>query len=190
MTNIAEVTRNYRRIGDVPYAIVESLLRDKQSPMLPTGRQTHTVASPHSALFWAQAWLENQWETTGIIIKPEHHNPMSLRPWLADPGGMPPGATGLITAPDGGQFLSFATDADCAREWRRRLFDDPAYKGGVYARTTTLAEMLAVYAPSGDVHPVTGVDNADVQYVTSVTTMLMRFDIAERGAGPFEPQPD
>ena len=88
-------------------------------------------------------------------------------------------AVGIITAPDGGLFLRFDSDASCALEWRRRLFDDPDYKGGVYARTTTLNEMLGVYAPSGDVHPVTGLDNADVNYLGTVVTMLMRFSRAE-----------
>ncbi len=179
MTNIAMINRNYRRIGDVPYAVIEPMLAEVGSPMLETGRDTHLVTSPHSALFWAQAWLENQWKTTGILIQPEDNNPMGLRPWTQDPNGMPPGATGTITAPDGGLFLRFESDAYCALEWRRRLFDDPDYKGGVYARTTTLNEMLGVYAPSGDVHPVTGLDNADVKYLESVTTMLMRFFRAE-----------
>lgn len=187
MTHIAQITRDYRNIGDVPYAVIETMLIRELSPMQETGRATHLVASPHSALFWAQAWLENQWETTGILIQPHDHNPMGLRPWLEDPNGMPPGATSLITAPDGGQFLQFATDVDCAREWRRRLVDDIKYKGGVYAETRTLAEMLAVYAPSGDVHPITGLDNADVQYVSSVTTMLMRFQMAEGDQGLFGP---
>lgn len=179
MTNIAMISRNYHRIGDVPYGVIEPMLAGIGSPMLETGRETHLVTSPHSALFWAQAWLENQWKTTGIIIQPEDNNPMGLRPWTDDPNGMPPGAIDYITAPDGGLFLRFDSDASCAREWRRRLFDDPDYKGGVYARTTTLNEMLGVYAPSGDVHPVTGLDNADVKYLESVTTMLMRFYRAE-----------
>lgn len=190
MTNLIQVSRNYRMIGDVPYAVIEKMLAEHHSPMLETGRETHLVASPHSALFWAQAWLENKWETTGIIIQPEDHNPMSLRPWLDDPRGMPDGATRLITASDGGQFLAFESDADCAREWRRRLVDDPDYKGGVYAETRTLDEMLAVYAPSGDVHPVTGVDNADIGYGGAVRTMLARFDLAENDYPPFNPSPD
>lgn len=179
MTFLAAITRNYREIGDVPYAVVERMLREVDSPMVPTGRQTHLVASPHSALFWAQAWLENKWKTTGIIILPEDHNPMSLRPWLQDPRGLPSGATGTIESPDGSLYLRFASDADCAREWRRRLVDDPSYKDGVYAGTRTLREMLAVYAPGGDVHPVTGVDNADIGYAESVMTMLNRFALAE-----------
>jgi hypothetical protein len=179
MTSLAAITRNYREIGDVPYAVIARMLLDAGSPMLATGRDTHLVASPHSALFWAQAWLENKWETTGIIIWPEDHNPMSLRPWLQDPNGLPPGATGTIESPDGSLYLRFETDADCAREWRRRLVDDPSYKDGVYAVTRTLREMLAVYAPGGDVHPVTGVDNADIAYAESVMTMLNRFALAE-----------
>lgn len=187
MTHLAEITRDFRKIGDVPYAVIETMLMREESPMQEDGRQTHLVASPHSALFWAQAWLENQWKTTGLIIMPEDNNPMGLRPWLEDPNGLPPGATGTITAPDGGQFLTFESDAWCAFEWRRRLVDDPGYKGGAYAETTTLAEMLGVYAPSGDVHPITGLDNADVQYVQSVTTMLSRFDLAENDEPPLYP---
>jgi hypothetical protein len=179
MTNLLMITRDFRQIGDTPYGVIHRMLMEQLSPMQETGRDTHLAASPHSALFWAQAWLENQWQTTGIILQPEHHNPVGLRPWLEDPNGLPPGATGHVTAPDGGLFLQFETDADCAREWRRRLIDDPGYKGGVYQATTTLAEMLAVYAPSGDVHPVTGLDNADVNYLGAVRTMLYRFWHAE-----------
>ena len=173
------IHRNYHMIGDVPYGVIEPMLAEAGSPMLETGRETHLVTSPHSALFWAQAWLENQWKTTGIIIQPEDNNPMGLRPWEDDPNGVPSGAIDYITAPDGGLFLRFDSDASCALEWRRRLFDDPDYKGGVYARTMTLNEMLGVYAPSGDVHPVTGLDNADVNYLGAVVTMLMRFYHAE-----------
>jgi|GEM_PF-4175749 len=187
MTRISAISRDFRQIGDTPYAVIQAMLVQELSPMQETGRDTHLMASPHNALFWAQAWLENQWETTGIILQPHHHNPVSLRPWLEDPAGMPQGATDLVTAPDGGQFLAFASDTDCAREWKRRLVDDPGYKDGVYAETRTLKEMLAVYAPGGDVHPVTGVDNADIGYAASVSTILMRFSLAEGDSLSLEP---
>lgn len=187
MTNLHQIARNYRQIGDVPYAVIETMLMEELSPMQEGGRDTHLVTTPHSALFWAQAWLENQWKTTGIILQPHHNNPMSLRPWLEDPNGLPPGATGHVESPDGSLYLQFEFDAYCALEWRRRLFDDPNYKGGVYARTTTLNEMLGVYAPSGDVHPVTGLDNADINYLQSVTTMLTRFNAREGDPGPRVP---
>lgn len=190
MTNLHQIAREYRKIGDVPYAVIAEMLAERQSPMLEDGRETHLIASPHSALFWAQAWLENQWKTTGILLQPHHNNPLSLRPWLEDPHGLPPGATGHVESPDGSLYLRFESDAYCALEWRRRLIDDPGYKGGVYARTTTLKEMLAVYAPSGDVHPVTGLDNADIRYVESVTTMLARFAAREAPPGSMMPRAD
>ncbi|MGI8406229.1 MAG: hypothetical protein ACR2OE_15970 [Thermomicrobiales bacterium] len=177
MTNVS--AGSYKAFGDVPLAIITPMLTGYISPMAATAQQTTAAASPHSALFWAQAYLENLWETTGHIIHADNHNPVSLRPWNEDPRGMPKGATGVITASDGGQFLKFATDADCAREWKRRLFDDPNYKGGVYRNAVTLDQMLNAYAPPGDVHPVTGVDNADIGYADTVRTMLAKFAALE-----------
>jgi hypothetical protein len=170
----------YRGYGDVEFTVIQKLLADKQSPMVATAHDTHVAAYPHSALFWAQAWLENQWELTGHIIKPKDHNPLSLRPnGTVNNPVKDANAIGTITASDGGQYLRFATDADCAREWKRRLFDDPTYKGGVYRKASTLEEMLSIFAPSGDVHPETGVDNADAKYVETVKTMLNRFAALE-----------
>ncbi len=173
MTNVD--ASSYRKFGDTTLAVYEAEFSRKESPMLPTAAATFAAARPHSALFLAQAFMENQYETTGHIIKPHHHNPVSLRPWPEDPRGMPPGATGTITAPGGGKFLVFAADADCAREWKRRLFDDPEYKDGIYLPATTLEEMINIFAPPGDVHPITGEDNAHIEYAKTVRTMLARF---------------
>lgn len=185
MTDVSAAARNYRAIGDVPLEVIRKELARVKSPMLASVEATHAAASGHSALFWAQAWLENQWRLTGILIKPDDYNPVGLRPEVQ--GQLGPFASGIIQAPDGGQFLRFKTDALAVMEWRRRLFDDPTYKGGVYARTTTLEQMLSVYAPSGDKHPVTGLDNADVKYMESVITMLKRFAALE---AQLEPAPD
>ena len=184
MTNIAAVDTDFRAIGDTTLDVYRTEFTRTSSPMLGTVADTYAAARPHTALFLAQAFFENRYETTGHILGPEDHNPVSLRPERLDDKG-PYGAY-VITAPDGGQFLGFRSDADCAREWKRRLVDDPSYKGGVYARTRTLAEMVAVYAPSGDVHPVTGLDNADAGYLTSVVTMLRRYAAME-GAGTDSP---
>ncbi|MGI8403803.1 MAG: N-acetylmuramoyl-L-alanine amidase [Thermomicrobiales bacterium] len=184
MTNVS--AGSYRAFGDVPLAIITPMLTGHISPMTATAPQTTAAASPHSALFWAQAWVENQWETTGHIISSSDHNPVSLRPWNEDPRGMPKGATGVITASDGGQFLRFASDADCVREWKRRIIDDPNYKGGVYRNAVTLDQMLNVYAPPGDLHPVTGVDNADIGYADIVRTMLAKFAALEDTTPPQE----
>lgn len=177
MTNLNAIGTNYRDIGDTTLEVFVSEFTRVNSPMLVEAEATFNAARPHSALFLAQAWLENKYKTTGHIIKPEHHNPVSIRPERI--GELGPYGYGLITAPDGGQFLVFKTDADCAREWKRRLFDDATYKNGIYAATKTLGQMLAVYAPSGDTHPVTGLDNADIGYASTVTTMLKQFAAQE-----------
>jgi hypothetical protein len=41
--------------------------------------------------------------------------------------------------------------------------------------------MLGTYAPAGDVHPVTGVDNADIGYADRVRETLKRYEAAEAG---------
>jgi hypothetical protein len=174
MTNTSAHT--YKTFGDTTLAVFQAEFERLESPMLADAQATFEAARPHSALFLAQSFMENQYETTGHIIKPHHHNPVTLRPWPEDPRGMPPGATGTVTAPGGaGQFLAFATDADCVREWKRRLFDDPDYKHGVYLPATTLEQMVNIFAPPGDVHPITGEDNAHIRYAETVRKMLARF---------------
>lgn len=174
----------YRDIGDTTAEVYAVEFERVNSPMCAEASAIHAAASPHSALFLAMAWIENKYATTGIIIKPEHHNPVSLRPWREDPNGMPPGAVGLTTAPDGGQFLRFENWAACVREWKRRLFDDPGYKGGIYTAASTLGDMLNTYAPPSDVHPVTGLPNEDIAYAEKVGTLLGRFAQAEGGEAP------
>ena len=176
---------NWRAIGDVALAALKQELWRVSSPMLDAIDATYKAAQPHTGLFFAQAWLENQYKNTGHIIRPEHCNPVSLRPERI--GDLGPYGYGLITAPDNSQFLVFRSDADCAREWKRRLVDEATtYKGGVYAATTTLETLLAVFTPSGDVHPVTGVDNADINYAATVRTVLNRYAALEADAGAKE----
>lgn len=168
----------YRLIGDTTLAAYEAEFRRVGSPMLQDVAAIYAAALPHSALFLAMAWHEQRYATTSKSIRPDQHNPVGLRPWDGDPAGMPPGATGRITVSNGGQYLVFDSFANCIREWKRRLFDDPAYKGGVYARTTTLQQMIDTYAPPGDVHEVTGIDNADSGYGADVLALLNRLEAA------------
>lgn len=187
MVNLAAIDTDFRLIGPVPIEVWRSELLRVNSPLMTYVEAMHDVAGAHSALCLAQAWLENKYATTGIIIKPTDWNPLSLRPWDNDPKGMPEGATGVIVASDGGKFLRFSAPQYCVKEWRRRIVDDPGYKGGVYTKTTSLKSMLGVYAPSGDVHPVTGKDNADIGYASTVTTMLNKY--AAMTASTPAPQP-
>lgn len=185
---ITTAASDWRLIGDVPRRVIIQDLHTVASPMLDDINATYEAAKPHSALFFAQAWIENKYETTGHIIKPKDHNPVSLRPEVN--GELGPYGYGIIRAPDGGQFLAFKTDADCAREWQRRLITEAlSYKGGVYARTRTLADLLKVYAPPGDVHPVTGLDNKDIGYAAGVLAVLSRYEMTEQELLAPAPQP-
>lgn len=175
MTN--PTASEWRAIGDTTLNVFAAEFSRVSSPLFTNAAAIYDAARPHSALALAHMWAENQYSTTGLIIKPHHNNPMALRP---GPGiGVP---YGTITAPDGSQFLTFDHPADCVIEWRRRI-QDPTYKGGVYTATDTLDEYLAVYAPAGDVHPITGADNADIGYPTTIRTMLSRYAALEQSTG-------
>ena len=172
MTNPA--AQNWREIGDTSLRVYRAEFRRVSSPLVKYAKHLYDAARPYSALVLAHMWAENQYSTTGILVLPEHNNPMALRP---GPG---------ITVPHTilpGYFLAFEHPADCVLEWKRRV-NDPTYKadiypGGAYTSTTTLDQYLAVYAPSGDVHPVTGEDNADIGYPATIRTMLSRYAAME-----------
>jgi N-acetylmuramoyl-L-alanine amidase len=70
-------------------------------------------------------------------------NPLNLRP--VGPADSRP----VAVHPRDGIFLAFAGPLDFAAEYVWRL-SDPTYKGGVYARTTSILELIGVYAPRGD----------------------------------------
>jgi hypothetical protein len=135
MTDLAMVDVDYRAIGPTELSVWEAEFARVDSPLLPFVREMHAVAGAHSALCLGMMWLENQYATTGILIRPEDYNPLSARPWR----------------------------------------DDPTYKGGVYTSKLSLAEMLATYAPPGDVHPETGLDNMHIDYAGVVRKKLAEF---------------
>lgn len=101
---------------------------------------------------------------------------------------VPPGAIGAVYHPEGGFFLRFSDPINAVREWRRRIVDDPGYKGGVYTTRRTLRQMIDTYAPPGDTHPETGLDNKNTKYVEVVTERLTAFAQME-GQQPPEENP-
>jgi hypothetical protein len=169
MTDPRQIEIDYRRIGPTTLAVWQAEFRRVGSPLLANAEAMWRAAGEHSALALAQMWIEDQYETDRKLLSPSDNNPLNLRPWPADPHP-PRGVVGVKQ-----DFLQFDSPVSCVREWRRRIVDDPSYKNGVYGEARTLAEMVAIYAPAGDVHPVTGIDNADIGYADVVTTMLRRF---------------
>lgn len=213
MIDLPMIDRDYRLIGSASIETWKAEFTRVKSPLLPHVISMHEAAGPHSALCLAMMWLENQYATTGIIIQPEDRNPLSMRPWLEDPTAtierpvidwetrdfvfalgeqmtikVPPYCMGAILADDNSMMLRFGTPAAAVIEWRRRIVDDRNYKEGVYNAAKTLTEMLNTYAPPGDVHPETGVDNSEIGYPKVVRTMLTRYAEME-GSAPPEKEP-
>lgn len=179
--------KNFREIGDTTEAVWQAELKRLGSPWSDRAAPMRAAASPHSALCLAMGVVENRWGATGIIIKPADNNPLSLRPWDQDPRGTPPGSTGAITASNGGKYLRFKTPEDCIREWKRRLVDDRDYKGGVYVSAITIEQMIDIFCPPGDIHPVTGLDSPEIGYPKTVRSLLGKYAASEGSVEPEQP---
>lgn len=184
----------YRSIGAVPVSVWEAEFKRLSSPLLPHVGGLHAGAGVHSALALAMMYVENKYGTASKIIRPDDFNPMSLRPWPADPRAVvtgdildwqtrqsvgtirvPPGASGAIRDSLGGLSLRFDTPEDGMREWVRRIITDPKYKNGVYVPATSIVEMIRIYAPKTDKHPVSGAYNDPEAYAATVVAMLKRY---------------
>ena len=130
---------NWRDLGDVPLSAYRTELARLNSPMLDEAEAVYEAARPHAALCLAMMWVEQKYATLSSIPAP-FHNPLSL----ARPDGSP--------ADGDDRWERFDTWADGVRAWRERI-TSPDYKPsnpGVYARTTTLEDLIRVYAPPSE----------------------------------------
>lgn len=127
---------NWRDLGDVDVAAYRSEFARLYSPMAAEADAIHAAAGPHSALCLAMLWVEQKYATLSSIPV-AFHNPLSL----AKPAGTP--------ADGDGRWERYGSWAEGVRAWRERI-TSPTYKGGVYARTVTLADLVAVYAPPSE----------------------------------------
>ncbi len=141
---------NWRDIGDVTFARWQGELMRLRSPLVAEARATYDAARPHSALALAMAFHESKYGTVYARNVATNRNVHNLRPRGA------------------GGFQTFATWADGVDEWRQRV-TDPTY---AYARTTTLQDLLGVFAPSSD-------GNNVAAYVQTVQAMLDGWQLEE-----------
>lgn len=141
---------NWRDIGDVPYATWYAELSRLASPLLAEASEAYEAARPHTALALAMAFHESKYGTVYARNIVGNRNVMNLRPR---------GASG---------FQQFGQWADGVREWRERL-TDPGY---AYAKTVTIADLVAVFAPSYD-------GNDESAYAQTLTAMLATWPRAE-----------
>lgn len=138
---------NWRTYGDIGVVNFVRELQAVNSPMLAEWDTIHGAAGDLSGLMAAMAWHESRYATAFNANVPENRNPLNLRPR----GG-------------GAGFMKFATFTECVRVWRSRLVDS----GYAYAHTTTLQDLIHVYAPSSD-------GNNEAAYVSAIERKLAQW---------------
>ncbi len=149
---------NWRTLGDTTLATYRAEFTRLQSPMLPEAEAIHAAARPHSALALAIMFHEKKYDTATDIIPAHFHNPLAV--------GKPLGGIGLD------RWEQYDTYADAVTAWKERV-TSPTYKDGVYAKTTTLPELIHVYAPAED-------KNNEIRYHEVLLERLAAFPKAER----------
>ena len=168
-------TDNYRKIGDVSFEYFLSELERVDSPLIPYAREMYDILTGYTALALAQMWQESQYETDRDLLKPLE-NPFNMKVWPEDPRGLKGiGAIGTKPTGVGGpEYLIFDSPMSAAKEYRRRIADDPSYKNGVYTTKYTLQQFIEdAYVKVDEKHPTTGVDNS--KYYPGVVKNLTRY---------------
>ena len=148
----------WRTLGDTTLATYRAEFARLNSPMLADAEAMYEAARPHSALALAIMFHEKKYDTAIDIIPAEFHNPLAV--------GKPLGGIGLD------RWEHYETYADAVTAWKERI-TSLTYKEGIYAQTTTLAELIHVYAPAKD-------NNNEVRYREVLLERLAAFPKAER----------
>lgn len=134
---------NWRDLGDVPYTIWRDVLDHADSPILAEARQAWEATRPHSALALAMLAVESRYGTEFERNHYSNRNALNLRIRGQEP------------------FQGFTTWTLGVAEWRARV-TDPRY---AYRDTVTVADLVAIYAPSSD-------GNDTAAYVATVERLV------------------
>lgn len=151
--------RPWREIGDCSYRAWLGELQAYGSPVAAEIGRAWRAARPHSLLCLGMMYMESQYATDfGSRNPAANRNPLSHRS-VSNPawfyGGMP-----------NGEFMRYPDWSTGIAAWRSRI-TDPAYKGGVYNDTVTIADLIHVYAPGSD-------GNDEAEYGRVVRTVIAR----------------
>ena len=143
------MSTDWRTLGDMAIGDWVAELERLGSPLLAESAAAHAAARPHTRLALAMSFHETKHGTLFTVtgFDAGFKNPLAL---MVD-----------------GQYARFPNWAAAFAEWRRRL-TDPTYKSGVYARTTTLSELIHEYAPAS-------AGNDEARYLEAVTECLTAF---------------
>jgi hypothetical protein len=142
---------NWRDYGPVEYPVWANTILDAGGPPELSTVAAWQAAGEHSALALAMLNAESSYGKNFNLNKKENLNPLNLRP------------------PSGGGYMAYPTYPAAIRAWRERL-TSPDYKGGVYANTETLEDLIHVYAPGSD-------NNDEAAYVATIRTLFLAWGI-------------
>ena len=153
------VTRDtaWRHAGAVPYAIWKKRITDAGGVSDYAEYSVWLALGDDSALALEQLEAESSYASNFNKIPADWFNAWNLEA--------------------NGKGLKFTSALAGALAWRARLYD-PEYKGGVYARTQTISDLIYAYAPPKD--PVTGVIWNDTEgYIRELVAGMNRngFDV-------------
>jgi len=144
---------NWREIPNCSYETWHTEITEAGGPPMLAAKVSYESAIPMTALCLAMLHAESSYATDFNANKPQNKNPLNLRPR------------------GGAGYLEFVSYADCIRNWRLRLLD-PDY---AYAHTTTIQDLVHVYAPSTD-------GNNETAYVASIDRDLARWGIVQEAS--------
>lgn len=149
---------NWRNYGDVTEERWRQTIESVGGPAELASSDSWQAARPHSALLLAMMGRENRWGTTQNQNPLSAKNALNMRPPLRADGTRDPG------------YMSFWGWAEGIAAARERITSQ-TYGGGIYARTTTLPELIHVFAPSSD-------NNDEAEYVRFVEDRFREWSVA------------
>lgn len=147
---------NWRDYGDISVDRFVAELKSVRSPIKFEPGTFYVAMRPHTALGTAMLWVESKYGTAFNRNTPESFNPFNLRP------------------PDGNGYADFDWWTEGAKAWRERITSQ-TYKGGIYANTVTLEDLINVYAPRTD-------DNDPDEYVALILAKFAEWGVAVKEA--------
>jgi hypothetical protein len=152
---------NWRSYGSPSPQRWRSIIEQAGGPAMLAHPDALAAAGEHGWLALAMLKAESSYGTHFNLNKAANKNPLNLRPPLRPDGTREPG-----------DYMKFPLYPDAIRAWHYRI-TTPAYGGGIYARTVTIADLVHQYAPSSD-------NNDEAAYVRTIETLFDQWGVTPK----------
>lgn len=127
----------WRKSGQISYDKWAAVVDQFDSPLRFEGKAAYNAAKDLSALILAIGIRESQLGTDFNLNRPENQNLLNLRPPLKADGTRDPG------------YMAFPSWTDGIKAAYARI-TSKTYGNGIYADTTSIEELISVFAPPND----------------------------------------